>query len=384
MKKGDKMRKSILLTPGPTQVPEEVLVAGALPIMHHRTPQFEAIFAEATKGLQYIYQTKNPVMIFASSGTGALESSVVNLLSAGDKVIVVVGGKFGERWANLTKAYGLNTILLTVPWSETVDPKLIEKTLEENPDVKAVYTTLSETSTGGVSDIEAIAKIVKKTDAVLVVDAVSGLGVVDLKTDEWSVDVVVAGSQKGLMLPPGLAFASVSEKAIKMMETSKLPKFYFSWKKALKEAEKNTSPWTPGISLIVQLNEAIKIIKEEGLENVFARHTRLSDAIKAGMAALGMKIFNKNTGSACCAVLCPEGIDGDKLVKMCRDKFKVTLTGGQDEIKGKVFRIAMMGNVNDNDAILGVSAVERGLIELGHKFEPGTGVAATMKALLAK
>ena len=378
------MRKSILLTPGPTQVPEEVLVAGALPIMHHRTPQFEAIFAEATKGLQYIYQTKNPVMIFASSGTGALESSVVNLLSAGDKVIVVVGGKFGERWANLTKAYGLNTILLTVPWSETVDPKLIEKTLQENPDVKAVYTTLSETSTGGVSDIEAIAKIVKKTSAVLVVDAVSGLGVVDLKTDEWSVDVVVAGSQKGLMLPPGLAFASVSEKAIKMMETSTLPKFYFSWKKALKEAEKNTSPWTPGISLIVQLNEAIKIIKEEGLENVFTRHTRLSDAVKAGMAALGMKIFNKNTGSACCAVLCPEGIDGDKLVKMCRDKFKVTLTGGQDEIKGKVFRIAMMGNVNDNDAILGVSAVERGLIELGHKFEPGTGVAATMKALLAK
>jgi aspartate aminotransferase-like enzyme len=378
------MRKSILLTPGPTQVPEEVLVAGALPIMHHRTPQFEAIFAEATKGLQYIYQTKNPVMIFASSGTGALESSVVNLLSAGDKVIVVVGGKFGERWANLTKAYGLNTILLTVPWSETVDPKLIEKTLQENPDIKAVYTTLSETSTGGISDIESIAKIVKKTNAVLVVDAVSGLGVVDLKTDEWSVDVVVAGSQKGLMLPPGLGFASVSEKAIKMMETSTLPKFYFSWKKALKEAEKNTSPWTPGISLIVQLNEAIKIIKEEGLENVFARHTRLSDAVKAGMHALGMKIFNKNTGSACCAVVCPEGIDGDKLVKMCRDKFKVTLTGGQDEIKGKVFRIAMMGNVNDNDAILGVSAVERGLIELGHKFEPGTGVAATMKALLAK
>jgi aspartate aminotransferase-like enzyme len=296
----------------------------------------------------------------------------------------VVGGKFGERWANLTKAYGLNTIQLTVPWSETVDPKLIEKTLQENPDVKAVYTTLSETSTGGVTDIEVIAKIVKKTQAILVVDAVSGLGVVDIKTDEWSVDVVVAGSQKGLMLPPGLAFASVSEKAIKMMETSKLPKFYFSWSNALKNLEKNTTPWTPGISLIVQLLEAIKIIKEEGLENVFARHIRLSNAVKAGMAALGMTIFNKNTGSACCAVLCPEGIDGDKLVKMCRDKFKVTLTGGQDEIKGKVFRIAMMGNVNDNDAILGVSAVERGLIELGYQFEPGKGVAATMKALLAK
>ena len=376
------MRRSILLTPGPTQVPEEVLVAGAMPIMHHRTPQFEAIFAEATKGLQYIFQTAQPVMIFASSGTGALESSVVNLLSPNDKVIVIVGGKFGERWANLCKAFGLNIVQLDIPWDEVVSPALMEKTLKENPDVKAVFTTLSETSTGGITDIEAISKIVKSTNAIHVVDAVSGLGVVDLKTDAWGVDVVVAGSQKGLMLPPGLGFASVSPKAMKMMETSKLPKFYFDWKKALKNLEKNTTPWTPGISLIVQLNVALNLIKEEGLENVFARHTRLSNAIKAGMNALGLKIYNKHTGSACMGVLCPEGIDGDKLVKLARDKFKVTLTGGQDELKGKIFRISTMGNVNENDAILGIAVVERALHELGHSFELGKGVAATLKALV--
>jgi aspartate aminotransferase-like enzyme len=376
------MRRSILLTPGPTQVPEEVLVAGAMPIMHHRTPQFEAIFAEATKGLQYIFQTNQPVMIFAASGTGALESSVVNLLSPNDKVIVVVGGKFGERWANLCKAFGLNIVQLTIPWNEVVSPALMEKTLRENPDTKAVFTTLSETSTGGVTDIEAIAKVVKQTNAILVVDAVSGLGVVDIKTDAWGVDVVVAGSQKGLMLPPGLAFASVSPKAMKLMETAKLPKFYFDWKKALKNLEKNTTPWTPGISLIVQLNVALNLIKEEGLENVFARHTRLSNAIKAGMNALGLSIYNKSTGSACMGILCPEGIDGDKVVKLARDKFKVTLTGGQDELKGKIFRISTMGNVNENDAILGIAVVERALHELGYSFELGKGVAATLKALV--
>jgi len=310
-----------------------------------------------------------------------MESAVVNLLSPGDKVIVIVGGKFGERWANLTKAYNLNTILVTIPWNTVVDPNHIKQLLQENPDVKAVFTTLSETSTGGVTDIQALGAITRNTDTALVVDAVSGLGVVELKTDEWGVDVVVSGSQKGLMLPPGLAFASINAKAQKLMEQSKMPKFYFDWKKALKNLEKNTTPWTPGISLIIQLNEAVKLIKEEGLENVWARHTRLANAIKKGMAAIGLKIFNEHTGSACSAVLCPEGIDGDKLVKLCRDKYKVTLTGGQDEIKGKVFRISTMGNVNDNDAVLGVSVVERALMEMGYQFDKGKAVAATLEAL---
>lgn len=375
------MRKAILLTPGPTQVPEEALAVASMPIMHHRTPQFEAIFAEVEEGLKYIFQTKNPVLIFASSGTGAMESSIVNTLSQGDKVIAVVGGKFGERWAEIAKAYGLNLIQLDIPWDTAVKPDAIKKAIDENPDVKAVLTTLSETSTGATTDIKSIAEFTKNKDILLIVDAISGLGVVDLKTDEWGVDVVLAGSQKGLMIPPGLAFVSISDKAKKFMETSKLPKYYFDWKSSLKNLEKKTTPFTPGISLIMQLNEAIKIIKEEGLENVFARHSRLAKALRAAISAIGLELYNKDTGDACTAVKSPEGIDGEKLVKICRDKYKVTITGGQSELKGKIFRISTMGNVSENDVILGISAVERGLAELGYKFEAGAGVAAAMRAL---
>lgn len=376
------MRKSILLTPGPTQVPEEALAVASMPIMHHRTPQFEAIFAEAEEELKYVFQTKNPVLIFASSGTGAMESSIVNTLSPEDKVIAVVGGKFGERWAEIAKAYGLNLIQLDIPWDTAVKPDAIKQAIDENPDVKAVLTTLSETSTGSVTDIKSIAELTRNKDILLIVDAISGLGVVDLKTDEWGVDVVIAGSQKGLMIPPGLAFVSVSEKAKKFMEASKLPKYYFDWKSSLKNLEKKTTPFTPGISLIIQLNEALKLIKEEGLENVFARHSRLAKALRDAISALGLELYNKDTGDACTAVKVPDGIDGEKLVKLCRDKFKVTITGGQSELKGKIFRISTMGNVSENDVVLGISAIERGLLELGYKFEVGKAVAAAMKSLV--
>jgi len=375
------MRRSILLTPGPTQVPEEALAIASMPIMHHRTPQFEKIFAEVEESLKYVFQTANPVLIFTSSGTGAMESTIVNTLSPGDKVIVIVGGKFGERWAEIAKAYNLNLIQLDVPWDQVIDVDRLKKTIEENPDTKAILTTLSETSTGGVTDIESISKITKDKDMLLVVDAISGLGVTNIKTDEWGVDVVIAGSQKGLMIPPGLAFVSVSEKAQKFMENSKLPKYYFSWKKSLKNLDKNTTPWTPGISLIMQINEALKLIKAEGLENVFKRHSRLSKAIREAMLALNLEIYNKNTGDTCTAVKVPEGIDGEKMVKICRDKFMVTLTGGQDQLKGKIFRISAMGNVNENDLMLGVTVVERVLSELGYKFNKGSGVAAAMKSL---
>jgi len=375
------MRRSILLTPGPTQVPEEALAIASMPIMHHRTPQFEKIFAEVEESLKYVFQTTNPVLIFTSSGTGAMESTIVNTLSPGDKVIVIVGGKFGERWAELAKAYSLNLIQLDVPWDQVIEVERLKKAIEENPDTKAILTTLSETSTGGVTDIKTISSLTKDKDMLLVVDAISALGVINLKTDEWGVDVVIAGSQKGLMIPPGLAFVSVSEKAQKFMENSKLPKYYFSWKKSLKNLDKNTTPWTPGISLIMQINEALKLIKAEGLENVFKRHSRLSKAIREAMLALNLEIYNKNTGDTCTAVIVPEGIDGEKMVKICRDKFMVTLTGGQDELKGKIFRISTMGNVNENDLMLGVTVVERALSELGYKFNRGAGVAAAMKSL---
>jgi aspartate aminotransferase-like enzyme len=375
------MRKPILLTPGPTQVPEEVLTAAAMPIMHHRTPQFEAIFAEATKNLKYLFQTENPIMILTSSGTGALESSVINLCSPGDKVIAVNGGKFGERWTDLCKVYKLDLIELKIPWNRTIKPEEIQKAINDNPGVKVVFATLSETSSGGVTNIEAIAKITKNTNVVLVVDAVSGLGVTPLLTDEWGVDVVVSGSQKGFMLPPGLAFVSLNKKAEKLMESSTLPKYYFSWKKALKSGAKNSTPWTPAISIVVQLEVATKLMKEEGLENIFARHHHLSNAIRAGVKAIGLELYNQDTGDCCIAVKIPEGVDGGKFVKLARDKYNVTMAGGQAELKGKIFRISAMGYVGPNDVILGVATIERTLKELGYSFESGKGISAAIEVL---
>jgi aspartate aminotransferase-like enzyme len=375
------MRKPVLLTPGPTQVPEEVLASASLPIMHHRTPQFEAIFEEAAENLKYIFQTENPVIILTSSGTGALESSVINLCSPGDKVIAVNGGKFGERWIELCKAFHLDLVEISIPWHRTVKPEEIEKALKDNPDAKVVFTTLSETSSGGVTDIESIAKITRTSPALLVVDAVSGLGVTPLYTDKWGVDVVVSGSQKGFMLPPGLGFITMNERAQKAMESSTLSKYYFDLKKAYKNHAKNTTPWTPAISIIVQLNIALRIMKEEGIENIFTRHHKLSEAIREGVKALGLTLYNENTGDCCIAVNLPGGIDGGKFVKLARDKYQVTFAGGQGDLKGKIFRISAMGNVGPNDVILGLATIERTLTELGYSFEKGKGIAAAISSL---
>lgn len=375
------MRKPVLLTPGPTQVPEEVLASASLPIMHHRTPQFEAIFEEAAENLKYIFQTENPVIMLTSSGTGALEASVINLCSPGDKVIAVNGGKFGERWIELCKAFHLDLVEISIPWHRTVKPEEIEKALKENPDAKVVFTTLSETSSGGVTDIENIAKITRTSPALLVVDAVSGLGVTPLYTDKWGVDVVVSGSQKGFMLPPGLGFITMNERAQKAMESSTLPKYYFDLKKAYKNHAKNTTPWTPAISIIVQLNIALRMMKEEGIENIFARHHKLSEAIRDGVKALGLTLYNKDTGDCCIAVNVPDGVDGGKIVKLARDKYQVTFAGGQGDLKGKIFRISAMGNVGPNDVILGLATIERTLAELGYSFEKGKGISAAICSL---
>lgn len=375
------MRKPVLLTPGPTQVPEEVLASASLPIMHHRTPQFEAIFEEAAENLKYIFQTENPVIMLTSSGTGALEASVINLCSPGDKVIAVNGGKFGERWIELCKAFHLDLVEISIPWHRTVKPEEIEKALKENPDAKVVFTTLSETSSGGVTDIENIAKITRTSPALLVVDAVSGLGVTPLYTDKWGVDVVVSGSQKGFMLPPGLGFITMNERAQKAMESSTLPKYYFDLKKAYKNHAKNTTPWTPAISIIVQLNIALRMMKEEGIENIFARHHKLSEAIRDGVKALGLTLYNEDTGDCCIAVNVPDGVDGGKIVKLARDKYQVTFAGGQGDLKGKIFRISAMGNVGPNDVILGLATIERTLAELGYSFEKGKGISAAICSL---
>jgi len=377
------MRKNYLLTPGPTPLPPQVLEAMSRPIIHHRTPQFQAVLKEATEGLKYVFQTKNDVFVLASSGTGAMESAIINLLSAGDTVLVAHCGKFGERWTEIAKAYGINPEIIDVEWGKAVDPQEIQKRLKANPKIKAVFTTLCETSTGVVNDIEAIGKIVKDTDAVLVVDAISGLGAIDLKTDAWFVDVVVSGSQKGLMLPPGLGFISVSAKAFKLIEASKSPRYYFDLRKAKKALDKTDTPFTPAITLIIALNEALKMMKQDSLENIFIRHKKMADATREAVKGLGLELFAPTAASdVVTAVKVPAGIDGEKLVKTMRDTYGVTIAGGQDEMKGKIIRIAHMGFIEEFDIITGISCLEKVLSQMGYKFQMGSGVKAAEEVFL--
>jgi serine---pyruvate transaminase len=371
------MQKRYLLTPGPTPIPEEVLLSMARPIIHHRTPQFMEILKEAVEGLKYILQTKNDVFIFASSGTGAMESAVTNLLSPGDSAIVVRGGKFGERFSEICQAYGVNPVNIDVEWGNAVDPGLIDKLLSKDKSIKAVCATLCETSTAVVNDIKAIGEIVSKTDAVLIVDVISGLGSVEFKADEWKVDIAVGGSQKGLMIPPGISFVSVSHKAFAMANTSKLPKFYFCYKAAKKSADKNDTPWTPAITLIIGLVEAIKIIKHETLEGAILRQRKMAEAIRAAAKALGLQLLAPKAASdAVTAIKLPSSIDGNKLVKTMRDVYGVGIAGGQAELKGKIIRIASMGFMTQWDIIVAISCLEIVLKQMGYKFELGSGVKA--------
>jgi len=378
------MKKSYLLTPGPTPLPPEICESLSRPIIHHRTPQFQAILKEAHEGLKYVFQTANDVFILTSSGTGGLEAAVINFLSPGDTVISVDAGKFGERWAEICQAYGVNCEVIKVEWGKAVNPKDIEAKLKAGKGkVKAIFTTLCETSTGVATDIKAIGGIVKDSEAILVVDAVSGLGAIDLKSDLWSCDVVVSGSQKGLMLPPGLGFISISPKAWKLAETSKCPKYYFDLKAAKKAYASTDTPWTPAIGLVIALNEAIKMMKAESLEKIFSWHNKMAEAVRAAVKALGLELFAPDAYSdVVTAVKVPAGIDGEKLVKTMRDTFGVTIAGGQSEMKGKIFRFAHMGYIGEFDIITGISCLEKVLLQMGYKFELGCGVAAAEKVFL--
>lgn len=376
------MMKRYLLAPGPTTIPPEVLLKMAEPIIHHRNPLFEAVMQEVRENLKYLFGTKNEVIIFASSGTGAMESAVTNVLSPGDKAICVRGGKFGERWANICKAYGVETVNIDIPWGEDLDPEEVEKTLKKHPDAKAVYTQATETSTGVKFPIKEIADIVKNyPDTLMVVDGITGVGVFELPQDAWNIDVLVAGSQKALMLPPGLSFCGVSDKAWEFNKKSKLPKFYFNWRKEYENLIKNQTNFTPAISLIIGLRESLRMIREEGLENIYRRIDLLAKATREGAKALGLKIFPKTPSPAVTAICAPEGIDGQEIYKTMWKKYGVTGAGGQDHLKGKIFRIATLGYADKYDVITAISALEFTLRDLGYKFEMGKGVAAAIDVL---
>ncbi|MBW1646286.1 MAG: alanine--glyoxylate aminotransferase family protein [Deltaproteobacteria bacterium] len=379
------MKKQYLLAPGPTPVPPRVLQAMSLPIIHHRAPAYKAVFAEVREGLKYLFQTREEVLVFASSGTGAMEGTVANMFSPGDKVVTVNGGKFGERWGQIAQGYGLETIVIDVPWGSAVDPGQIADILAREGDVRGVLVQASETSTGVKHPVKEIADIVRGYDqTILVVDAITGVGVFELPMDEWGLDVVVTGSQKALMLPPGLAFAAVSQKAWGFNRQATLPRYYFDFAKELKNALKGQNAYTPAVSLIIGLREVLAMIKEETLAGVFARHERLANATRAGVQALGLELFAPASPSnAVTAVKAPAGVDGQDVVKVLRDDYGVTIAGGQDQAKGKIFRLAHLGYVGEFDVLTGLTALEMALMDLGYEVGERSGVRAAQMILRA-
>ncbi len=379
------MLKRYLLAPGPTPVPSEVLLAMSAPIIHHRSPDFIPVLDSAKKGLQWLYQTKNDVLILGSTGTGGMVGAVNNFFNKGDRVIVINGGKFGERWIKICQAYGLKIEEITVEWGYSVKPEMVEARLKKKQGIKGVFVQAAETSTGVYHDIKALASIVKKYDDTLfIVDAISALVAHDLRTGEWGLDIMVGGSQKGLMLPPGLAFVSVSEKAWAKAETSRLPKFYFNFKKERENLARNQTNFTSPVTLIIGLNESLKMLQAEGLKNVFKRHEKLAAAMRKAVQALGLELYSKESPSnAVTAIMTPPGIDGQAVYKNLREKYGITAAGGQGKAKGKVFRVAHLGYTDRFDVITAIAGIEMALKGLGYPVKLGTGVARAEELLIA-
>jgi aspartate aminotransferase-like enzyme len=375
------MRKDYLLTPGPTPLPPQVQEALSRPIIHHRTTQYRALFKRVLQGLQQVFQTKQPVIVFTSSGTGAMEAAVGNLLSPGDRAIVVLGGKFAERWQHLCKVFGIAVTTIPLANGEAVDPEQVRQALKAMPETKAVFATLCETSTGVAHDIQTIASIVRSTNAVLVIDAISGLLAEECKTDEWGVDVVVSGSQKALMLPPGLAFMTLSQRAWRLVEQAKSPRFYFDLRLYRSALADDDTPFTSSVSLVVALDEALKLILQDGVPQTIQRCQLMAQATRAACEAMGLSLFAKRPANAVTAVNVPNGVDGKKLLNHLQDRYAVTLAGGQGEMAGKIFRIAHMGFIAPFDVLVALGALELALLELGASVTPGEGLRAAQAVI---
>ncbi len=377
------MKKTTLLAPGPTPVPPDTLLAMARPIIHHREPEFKPVFAACRQGLQHLFQTQRDVVILAASGTGAMEAAVTNFLRKGDKALYVNGGKFGERWGKILKAYGCQGVELAVEWGRAVDPGQVRRALDADPSIRAVYVQASETSTAVEHPVREIAAITReRPDVILVVDGITAVGVFSLPMDATGIDILVTGSQKALMLPPGLAFIAWSEKAEGFLGTSDLPRFYFDLKAERKKQQESQTAWTPAVSLVVGLADVLRQIQEETLEGVFRRTGRLADATRAAALALGLELYAPDSPSdACTAVKMPPGVDGQALKKALRERFGITVAGGQDQAKGKIIRIAHLGYADTFDVVTAVSALEMALLGLGHPVDLGAGVRAALQVL---
>jgi len=379
-----KMYKKLLLAPGPTPLPQEVKIEGAKDIVHHRDPESKKVLGKCMENFQWLLGTTGDVFLLASSGSGAMETAVQNVVSPGDKVIVVNAGNFGTRWLKMTKAFKANVIEIGKTWDKIVTPEELKKVLDENPDTKAVFCQLSETSTGACSNVKDFAEIVSKTSAITVVDGVSGVGVVPLYMDDWKIDVVVGGSQKGLMIPPGLAFIAVNKKAWKMVEECKQSRFYFDLTQYKKHVDSgNMTPWTSAITIVNQANVAFDMIRSEGKEEMWKRYSKLAVAVRQAIHALNLELWSECPGDAVTAVKIPEDLkDGGKIPAIMRDDFGITIAGAQGSYKGKFIRIGHMGAMDFYDELCCISALEKTLYKLGWKFELGAGLTAFQKALI--
>jgi serine---pyruvate transaminase len=377
------MKRNLLLTPGPSKVPVELCEVLGRPIIHHRTPQFQQVLKETFEGLKQVIGTTSDVYLLASSGTGAMEAAVANLINPGDKAITVEYGKFGERWTALVKAYKATPVVLKVAWGRAVTVEEIKKAMAENPDAKAVFITQCETSTSVTPDVASIGAYMKTTKAALVVDGVSALGTEPIRFDEWGVDVYCSGSHKGLMLPPGVGIVAASAKAIAMIDASTNVRFYFDLRKARKSLADTDTPFTPAIGIVIALNEAVKMLLGAGLDKKQAYYLKMAKAVWAGAEAIGLKVYAEPQfrSRALTAILVPEALNPKKLVKTMRDVHGITMAGGQGELDGKVVRIAHMGAVDEYDLMAGISCLEKVLKEAGHKFELGAGLAAAQKVM---
>lgn len=379
------MQKPRLMTPGPANVPEDVLLEMARPVIHHRSAEAKQVIVDVASDLKRVFQTENDVLILTASGTGAMEAAAVNTVPRGGKAIVLNAGWFAQRWAKICAAHGIEAVTLDFEWGRPVEPARVAEALERHPDAACVMGTLSETSTGTGHPVEEIGRIVGRTNAVFAVDGISGVGAMECRTDAWGIDLLCVGSQKALMLPPGLAFVSVSEKAWKRIEANPNPAcFYFDLKAARKKMADFDTPYTPAHTLILALRTALKRILAEGVEEVWERHRRMSEACQAGVQALGLELFSARPAEGLTAFKVPEGLKDSDIRGGLQKRFGITTIGGQDKLKGKIVRIGHMGYTDELDVVAGLAALEMVLDELGHELEPGAAVSAAQRVLLGR
>lgn len=378
--------KTFLMIPGPTPVPESVLLEIAKHPIGHRSSEFSSILEEVYTNLKYVFQTENDVFMFTSSGTGAMCAALENLINEGDKVLSLVIGNFGNRWAKIAESRGAKVEKIEVEAGEVINPEVLKKRLCEDTDkeIKIVTLTHSETSTGAANDIKTLCSIIKEHGALSVVDGVTSVCAMPCKPDEWGIDVLVSGSQKGFMIPPGLAFLTANEKAWKVYEQCKYPSFYFDWAAHRKSVRANSTPFTPAVNLIAGLNVALKMIKEEGIDNMNARHKRHAMALRHALKAINLKLLvelDENASHSITSILPPEGITVPDIRKALKEDYDIVVANGQNQLKDKIFRMGTLGFVCDRDLIASVGALEAVLYKLGHKFNLGDGVKTLIEEL---